>query len=700
MSNDLVYIIWWWLWFFAIGVISIPFTWLILGRFIDIGYGFAKTIGLLVIAFTVFLLAIFRIAPLTNTTLYLIFFGYLFLNIHICRKYGQKIYSQILKNSRIIIAQEIIFTIGFLLWTYVRAHQPDIVGLEKLMDVGFINSILKAKYLPPIDMWFAGKPINYYWFGHFYVAIITKLSNIPAHITYNLMLATILGIGLTGAFSISATLTKKLNLRLNKRVAYAAGIISAILLIFAGNFHTPFYILKNGRDKYWYPDATRFIGYNPETEDKTIHEFPLYSFVVSDLHAHLINFPFVLLYLALLWNCISNDKKMLRVARVAQVPRASRKNSRDTRDTLDTFATLIPLGFVLGVMFTTSAWDFANYSLVTGLVLLFLEIKRRPKIDIEFFWSIAKVLITILIIAGLTALPFVLNFESLAQGVKLTHTKSPLWQLAILWGFPAILTIFFAGLLYAKWPKLKLPDIFVGALLVSSWTLIIIPEIIFVKDIYIASHYRANTMFKLTYQAFVMSYLSSGYIVIRILTSIKNKYWKFANLVFFALLFASILQYPKIATKSYYGDLKVYKGLNGEIWLKNKHPDLYNSVLWFRKNVEGQPTILEAPGDSYTEFNVISSYTGLPTVSGWFVHEWLWRGGSEFPQERVGDITQIYTSSNLASTKNLLGKYSVEYVIVGKFERQKYPNLSEEKFGELGEVIFTSGNTLIYKLNI
>ncbi|MBU0570119.1 hypothetical protein KKB40_05090, partial [Patescibacteria group bacterium] len=104
-------------------------------------------------------------------------------------------------------------------------------------------------------------------------------------------------------------------------------------------------------------------------------------------------------------------------------------------------------------------------------------------------------------------------------------------------------------------------------------------------------------------------------------------------------------------------------------------------------------------GDSYTEFNVVSSYTGLPTVSGWFVHEWLWRGGSEFPQARVGDITQIYTSSDLVPTKNLLDKYTVEYVIIGNFERQKYPNLNEEKFDELGEIVFTSGNTKVYKLD-
>ena len=53
---------------------------------------------------------------------------------------------------------------------------------------------------------------------------------------------------------------------------------------------------------YWFPDATRYIGYNPyREEDRTIHEFPCYSFVLGDLHAHVVNIIFVLLVIALLY---------------------------------------------------------------------------------------------------------------------------------------------------------------------------------------------------------------------------------------------------------------------------------------------------------------------------------------------------------------------------------------------------------------
>lgn len=315
------------------------------------------------------------------------------------------------------------------------------------------------------------------------------------------------------------------------------------------------------------------------------------------------------------------------------------------------------------------------------------------------FFGIALRIILIIALAILTALPFILNFESIAQGIKFTHTHSPLWQLFILWGFPLILGTIFTSFIYTNSKKIKLADKFVLALIITSISLIILPEFFFVKDIYIASHYRANTMFKLTYQAFVMSYLASGYIIVRSLSLIKQVKGKLLLSFVFALLISSVIIYPKFAIKSYYNKLKFNKGLSGETWVKERNPDIYNAILWLRKNVDGQPVILEASGDSYTEYNLISSYTGLPTVSGWFVHEWLWRGDSSFPQKRVTDITQIYTSNDLTLTKSLLRKYNVSYVIIGTNEREKFPNINEEKFEGLGKEVFSSEETKIIQVN-
>ena len=156
--------------------------------------------------------------------------------------------------------------------------------------------------------------------------------------------------------------------------------------------------------------------------------------------------------------------------------------------------------------------------------------------------------------------------------------------------------------------------------------------------------------------------------------------------------------YPYFAINSYYGDLKTYHGLDGLKYLKNLYPTDYEGILWINKNIKGQPVILEAQGDSYTDYARVSSNTGLPTVLGWTVHEWLWRGTYDIPAPRIPEVQKMYESEDLEETKNLLKKYEVSLVFFGNLEREKYTNLNEDKFKTLGKVIYENGETRIYSL--
>jgi len=664
---DIPYILLWWVTLFLIGIISLPITTNLFRRFFDLGYGLSKTIGLFLISYLAFLGATFKLISFSQISL--LFFILLLVAINLL--FINKDFIPLLKkNLKTLAFQEGLFGAGLILWSYIRSFAPDIRGLEKFMDFGFINSILQGKFLPPADMWFAGERINYYWFGHLVTAVPIKLTGIPADVSYNLMLATILGMLLVGTFSIVSTLVSHLSKRFSRR-AISAGVISAILVAFAGNLHTPIYLIKKGFGAYWYPDATRFVGYFPETMDKTIHEFPLYSFVVSDLHAHFLDIPFTILFLAILYSIISDGKNL--------------------------YLKIISGGLVLGGMIATNSWDFASYALTAGIAFFVAGAIKKKAIFSVSINSAAKTL-AMAGVAIIAFLPFILNFSPIAQGILPVHSRTPLWQLGVLWGFPAVMTGLFLFFIFKFLKgKLKPPDGFVLAILAASWILVFIPEMVFVKDIYIASHYRANTMFKLTYQAYIMFYLSAGYVAIRLLGKLK-KVWRFAGAVFFSLLFTSLLIYPFLAVNSYYGELKSLSGLSGEAWVKSFYPESFQAILWLRKNAVGQPVILEAPGNSYTDNNLVSSYTGLPTVQGWFVHEWLWRGSAEEPQKRVADITTIYETENSQLAKTLLGKYQVRYVLVGAFERERFPALDEEKFLKIGKVVFSSGETAIYLL--
>ncbi|MFI5265703.1 MAG: DUF2298 domain-containing protein, partial [Candidatus Levyibacteriota bacterium] len=228
--------------------------------------------------------------------------------------------------------------------------------------------------------------------------------------------------------------------------------------------------------------------------------------------------------------------------------------------------------------------------------------------------------------------------------------------------------------------------------------LIIIPEFIYVKDIY-PQHYRANTMFKLVYQAFIMLSLSSAYIIAYLMSTLKKSFSKKLFLMCTLVLLVLVFIYPYYAIKSYYADLGIYNGLNGTDYLKGLYPGDLEAINFLNTYVSGQPVILEAQGDSYTDYARISSNTGLPTVLGWTVHEWLWRGTYSVPAPRIQEVKTIYEGDAVTAVP-LLKKYHVAYVIIGPLEHQKYPLLNEDKFKSLGKVIFksTDGLTEIFAL--
>ncbi|KXK10482.1 MAG: hypothetical protein UZ22_OP11002000786 [Microgenomates bacterium OLB23] len=324
----------------------------------------------------------------------------------------------------------------------------------------------------------------------------------------------------------------------------------------------------------------------------------------------------------------------------------------------------------------------------------------------------------------ISSLPFTAHFEPFATGVGincapqfLTDIKkagpflfeagncqiSPWWMLMTLWGFFWFNFVFFICKLYPTLKKsLQAADYFMLMLFAYGTLLIAIPEFAYAKDIY-PSHFRANTMFKLGYQAFIMMSIASAYTFVLFKARLKRERTLLSifYMVLAVPLFFLVAIYPSFAINSYYGN-KPETSLDGAQWLAMTFPENAEIVNYFNTSVKGQPTILEAQGDSYTDFNVISAYTGLPTVAGWWVHEWLWRGSSDVVGALIPDIQSMYESSDKARVQELLQKYGVTYVVIGPHEREKYKGLQESKFGALGQVVFTtsSGASKVYKITL
>ena len=733
----------WWFVLLVLGMVFLPIAQKIFGSFHDNGYLFSKTLGLALTGYLMWFLSSLKLMKFNSLSCVIVVMLFLGINIGLFLKTGSDKKKAMFTSDKItaMITEELLFLALFLIWTYIRGFKPEAYGTEKFMDYGFMTIMMRGDYMPPKDLWFAGSTINYYYVGQYMAAFMTKLSFCTVNVGYNLMLMTLAAFAFVLPFSLIYNVTKNFledhNLKY-KRAPVFAGLLSGAGVSLAGNMHfTLFYWIipilrtllgvKAEDSDYWFPDSTRYIGYNPDTKDKTIHEFPSYSFILGDLHAHVINIIFVLTVLGILFGWLLYRKKQADI--ISQEEEYDKP--RLFHEIINPYTLLI--GFFIGLFHTTNFWDFPIYYVVAGAIILFSNLviygtdntfreENRYRIPLKPFWITALQGIAVIVIAKLTALPFTLNFDQIATEIQISYTHTPFYQLVILWGLPVTLVLgLFIELIQKYNYKLKetkvlesdglknnqynnrepvikfltglnISELFILTLGLCGMGLILIPELIYVKDIYSGDYKRANTMFKLTYQAFILFGTSAGFIFLKFIKDHKFR-WQKKFIIFTLLLFLSSLWYSKVSIKAWYGNIfntADYKGLDAAVYLKTQMPDDFKAINWMNENIKGTPVILEANGDSYSDYERVSVATGLPTVLGWYVHEWLWRGDTKVIDKRAADIQDIYTSTDQKLVESLIDKYRIEYIYVGKCEKDKYETVNDSLLKSLGEVVFIS----------
>ena len=752
LGGDYLPFLQWWATVLCLGLIFLPLTDLIFDSFEDRGYLFSKTIGIAISGYLMWLLSSLRILRfsavhclLTTGLCLAINLAVMLIRYNRSRRLKAGVHVRIHRPSmfhkdtmELMIMEELLFFGIFLLFIYIRGFKPEAYGTEKFMDYGFMTTMNRTDYMPPKDFWFAGTTLNYYYVGQFMATFLSKLSFVGTAKGYNLMLM------MTGAFTFVLPFSIAYHLMLNYRrerssrkgvLPALSGVLAGLGVCLAGNMHypifkwvLPFYQKNIQKSKeiyrYWFPDATRYIGYHPETTDKTIHEFPAYSFVLGDLHAHVINLLFVITVLGILlaWLLGRREKKIIQ------------ENPKEDRIALikEVFhPSILMLGFFIGLFHTTNFWDYPIYYVVSGAVILF------SNLIVYNFKGKAYLLtafqgILILVLGEIICLPFTLNFNQISATPLLTVARTPIYQLAVLWGLPIATVIAF--LLYTvsddferrrqrnkrkqqklsnkvRNPKstkekallmymqgLNSSELFILTIGLCAIGLILLPEIVYIKDIYSGDYKRANTMFKLTYQAFVLFGICFSFILIRLLAYGRTRRQKLSAGVGL-FLFLLTLFYVRNATEAWYGNIfkpEGYKGIDSTAFMKDELPEDYEATKWILENIEGTPVMLEANGDSYTIYERISVITGLPTVLGWYTHERLWKSEPDVTDEmvtaildeRAADIEIIYTSDEEAAVRSLLQKYDISYIYVGGPEEKKYGSVNHELIRRLGTVVY------------
>ena len=773
----------WWLSIILIGLAVFPLVSTLFVRFEDRGIIFSNMIGLLFISGIHFAFNTMHLVPFTQAGCLIIAAAVCALNIVLFYK-GKLAKNFKGVNISLIAAEEAIVLFLYIIWVWMIGYRPGAYGTEKFMDYGFITSMLKSKWMPFEDMWYAGEPINYYYGGQFVTAWIAKFCGVSAGIAYTAMRATI------AAFSFSLPLALVFQMLRDRfkesvRIPWIGGVLAGLACAFCGNFHYVIYGIilavvnrsKGVEYSYWFPDSTRYIGYDPDLPDKTIHEYPAYSTILGDLHAHYINILFVVTVTAIAY---AFAQRMLTEGRE---PEDREWTAKSLAKEIFLQPELILIGLMTGYFRFTNFWDFPIYFVVCGSVIFFMNLWKYGRSIRRFAAVMAGQAVFAFLLGVIAALPFTLTFDQISTEVGLVHSHTQFYQFMILWGLPLAVSILFIAVLIreqrtkllrareairltgrrevpeagtaesgksdagiedpegidsllaelqksdtgsaepqradtgsaepqradtgsaepqradagsaelqradtgladmlktddgladpervdigsidpetsgAEIPAeahaekgseqkkdqdteetvllgLMLPDLAALLFGLCAIGLILMPEVIYVKDIYGGEHYRANTMFKLTYQAWILFAIVMGYALIRILVG-KMKPARILASVCTVLLLLTLGYLPQ-SIKDWFGNIfdpSLRTGTDASVFVDESFHTDFAAITWLNNEVKGRPVCLEAPGDSYSTRERVSVATGLPTVAGWYVHEWLWRGDPDALNERM-----------------------------------------------------------------
>jgi len=251
------------------------------------------------------------------------------------------------------VAGLLLFTIFFFGFLHVRGGFPNVTfqpsdsGAEKFANLSHLTAVMQSRTMPPADPWFAGEPTNYYIGGHMMVGTVAKVTRTEPARAFNLGLALIVGMTAAGAFSLTLNLSEGFGRRrkigpVRWQRGIAWGAVGAVAVTAFGNLDALHQVLAGTNFDYW--RSSRAIHGAPEAfrTAATITEFPAFSAILGDLHAHHMVLPLVM---AMFCVAIGMQAKMQRMTGSARV--WFRRCGTD----------IAVLGVVCGMIAATNTWD-------------------------------------------------------------------------------------------------------------------------------------------------------------------------------------------------------------------------------------------------------------------------------------------------------------------------------------------------------
>ncbi|MCH7712995.1 MAG: hypothetical protein IIC99_05180 [Chloroflexi bacterium] len=408
-----------------LGLLAFPLTFVLFHRLPDRGFTVTKPLALILFSYALWILGLTHLVPNTIFTIMGILAVCAVISAYVLGRQAQQIGAFFKKEWRLVAAGEAVFLLFFVLWAVITSESPAISHTEKPMDFAFLNAILQSRFFPVEDPWLAGQSISYYYFGHFTMALVAKLTGISSAVAYNLAISLIPALLATGAMGLLYNLVRISGAGRSRAVFFALAAPAAIILL--GNLEGALEFihvrgwgspgfwdwaaikgLEGGassgvfpNDTWWWWRATRVIDTlaGGQSLDYTITEFPFFSFLLGDLHPHVLALPFVVLGLSLCLN--------LFLIRDAPGLGWLRKHPLES----------LAVAFFVGSLAFINTWDFPLLAGILGAVILARSYAaQKGKLPLAAARA-AIMFVPLLVLSVAMFLPFYLGFGSQASGI-------------------------------------------------------------------------------------------------------------------------------------------------------------------------------------------------------------------------------------------------------------------------------------------
>ncbi len=302
-------------------------------------------------------------------------------------------------------------------------------------------------------------------------------------------------------------------------------------------------------------------------------------------------------------------------------------------------------------------------------------------------------LLTLVILLG-TALAFLLKAELSGRKTEITEVSADLDSQSDTHPYP-----------------------FVLFLILVAGVLVLAPDFVFLRDQFAN---RMNTIFKFYYQAWWLLSVAAAFGVAVLVQNLRGT-WNWVYRLGLAVVLFMALVYPVLGvltkTENFQvpafqqslqlsragGDPMAFQTaaavwtLDGGAFFDKVEPDDMAAADWLRSAAYGVIVEASKPDASYSDYARISTYSGLPTVLGWPMHEAQWRGTYDPQGARQDDIKRLYQTSSWDEAQTILSQYGIRYVFVGTLERSTY-HLNETKFRTHLMPVFTQGQVTVYEV--